>query len=45
MFAAVLGVFLAYRLVAHYVRLESDARKYRTASPPAATPAARPEFW
>ncbi|WP_171474398.1 ferric reductase-like transmembrane domain-containing protein [Frigoriglobus tundricola] len=41
-FAAALGVLLGYRLVAHYLRLRADARKYRTAGPAAPS---RPTFW
>ncbi len=42
-FAAALGMLLLYRLAAHYWRLRTDARKYRSA-PPAAPPA-RSKSW
>ena len=43
-FATVLGIFLGYRLVAHYLRLRSDSRKFR-ASPTSTIAPARPAFW
>jgi glycine betaine catabolism B len=36
-FAAALGLLFLYRLIAHYLQLRTDARKYRSA-PPAAAP-------
>jgi glycine betaine catabolism B len=42
-FAAVLVVLLLYRLVAHYLQLRAEVRKYRSALPP--TVAARSKSW
>jgi glycine betaine catabolism B len=42
-FAAALAVLFLYRLVAHYLQLRSDARKYRSAPPPQV--ASRPRSW
>ena len=42
-FAAVLGVLLLYRAVAHYWELRTDARKHRFA--PVVPPTAKPKAW
>ncbi|MFO0957900.1 MAG: FAD-binding oxidoreductase [Isosphaeraceae bacterium] len=44
-FAGVLGLFLGYRGVAHYVRLQNDSRKLRSGALQAASPASAPKFW
>ena len=34
-FASVLGLLVAYRMIAHYLQLRSDSRKYRSSNPQA----------
>ncbi len=44
-FASVLGVLFLYRLLAHYLQLRSDARKYRSSPPASAAFTAQPKVW
>ncbi|MGO9470760.1 MAG: ferric reductase-like transmembrane domain-containing protein [Isosphaeraceae bacterium] len=44
-FASVLGALFLYRLLAHYLQLRSDARKYRSGPPASAGFTAKPKVW